>query len=70
MDLTPLKKEVSVVYDVKGICLLYTSSAIEVINFLILSLDLEYLKEEDYIRLRLQVEKITNQLQALTKKIY
>ncbi len=46
------------------------SSAIEVINFLILSRDLEYLKEEDYIRLRLQVEKITNQLQALTKKIY
>ena len=45
------------------------SSAIEVVNFLILSLDLQYLKEEDYIQLREQVEKITNQLQALSKRI-
>lgn len=46
------------------------SSAMEVINFLILSIDLEYLKEGDYINLREQLEKITNQLQALSRKIY
>lgn len=45
------------------------SSAMEVINFLILSLDLEYLNEKDYIELRELLEKITNQLQALSRKI-
>lgn len=45
------------------------SSAIEVINFLILSLDLGFLKEESYTKLRSQIEYITNQLQALSKKI-
>lgn len=45
------------------------SSAIEVINFLILSLDLEFLKEENYNNLRSRIEHITNQLQALSKKI-
>ena len=45
------------------------SSAMEVINFLILSLDLGYLKEENYISLREQVEKVTNQLQALSRRI-
>ncbi|NGM63443.1 four helix bundle protein [Sphingobacterium sp. SGG-5] len=45
------------------------SSAIEVINFLILSFDLAFLTEADYIKLRNQVEYITNQLQALSKKI-
>ena len=45
------------------------SSAMEVINFLILSLDLGYLNEIDYIKLREPLEKITNQLQALSRKI-
>lgn len=45
------------------------SSTIEVINFLILSLDLEYLNENQYKTLREQTEHITNQLQALNKKI-
>ena len=45
------------------------SSAMEVLNFLILSLDLGYLNEENYIKLREQVEKITNQLQALSKRV-
>lgn len=42
------------------------SSAMEVVNFLILSLDLEYLNNEQYTELREQLEKITNQLQACT----
>lgn len=45
------------------------SSAMEVINFLILSLDLGYLNEIGYIKLRELLEKITNQLQALSRKI-
>ncbi|NGF56554.1 four helix bundle protein [Parapusillimonas sp. SGNA-6] len=45
------------------------SSAIEVINFLILSVDLDFLTVENYTKLRNQVEYITNQLQALSKKI-
>lgn len=45
------------------------SSAMEVINFLILSLDLGYLDEENYVGLREQLEKVTNQLQALSRKI-
>ena len=45
------------------------SSAMEVINFLVLSIDLGYLKENDYINLRDQLEKITNQLQALSRKV-
>ncbi len=45
------------------------SSAMEVVNFLILSLDLEYLNNEQYTELREQLEKITNQLQALSRRL-
>lgn len=41
------------------------SSAIEVLNFLILSNDLGYLKEDVFLKLRAMIEKITNQLNAL-----
>ena len=41
------------------------STGIEVINFLILSLDLGFLTENQYIELREKAEKITNQLNAL-----
>lgn len=44
------------------------SSAIEVINFLILSNDLDFLVEEEYFKLRTDLEKITNQLNSLYKK--
>lgn len=43
------------------------SSAIEVLNYLILSNDLEWLKEEEYIALREKIEKITNQLNSFYK---
>lgn len=43
------------------------SSAIEVLNYLILSKDLEWLKEEEYIELREKIEKITNQLNSFYK---
>lgn len=45
------------------------SSSWEIINFLILSKDLEFLSEEDYIKLRTDIEFISNQLNALYKKI-
>jgi len=45
------------------------SSAIEVINFLILSLDLEFISTEEYCELRQKIELITNQLQSLCKKL-
>lgn len=44
------------------------SSAIEVINFLILSNDLELLGEEEYLKLRTDLEKISNQLNSLYNK--
>jgi len=44
------------------------SSAIEVVNFLILANDLEFLSTEDYLNLREKIEKITNQLNSLYKK--
>lgn len=44
-------------------------SAIEVLNFLIISKDLLFLSEKDYTELRKQIEHITNQLQALNKTI-
>lgn len=40
------------------------SSAIEVLNFLILATDLGYLKEGAYLKLRSMIEKITNQLNS------
>lgn len=45
------------------------SSAIEVINFLILSLDLSFIAQQEYNEIRNKVEHITNQIQALSKKI-
>lgn len=44
------------------------SSAIEVMSFLILSNDLQLLKNEEYIQLREKLEKITNQLNSLYNK--
>ena len=45
------------------------SSSWEIINFLILSRDLEFLEEDEYIKLRSDVEYISNQLNALYKKL-
>lgn len=44
------------------------SSAIEVMSFLILSNDLQFLKNEEYIQLREKLEKVTNQLNSLYNK--
>lgn len=44
------------------------SSGIEVLSFLILANDLEYLNNEDYVSLRDTLEKITNQLNSLYNK--
>ncbi len=43
------------------------ASALELINQLMISLDLEYLKEENYIELRTEIEEITFMLDALRK---
>lgn len=40
------------------------STSLEVISFLILSRDLDFISEEEYIDLRDKTEKITNQLNA------
>lgn len=45
------------------------SSSWEIINFLVLSRDLEFLNEEEYIKLRSDIEYISNQLNALYKKV-
>ena len=45
------------------------SSCWEIINFLVLSKDLDFLSEKDYIKLRTDIEHITNQLNALYKKL-
>ena len=44
------------------------SSAIEVINFLIFTLDLGFLSEEKYFKLRELIEEITNKLNSLYSK--
>ncbi|WLD24695.1 four helix bundle protein [Flavobacterium dauae] len=44
------------------------SSGIEVMNFLILSNDLDFIREPEYIKLREDLEKITNQLNSLYNK--
>jgi len=44
------------------------SSRIEVMNFLILSNDLDFIREPEYIKLREDLEKITNQLNSLYNK--
>jgi four helix bundle protein len=43
------------------------ASALELLNQLLISLDLDYLKEEDYIKLRTEIEEITFMLDALRK---
>jgi len=45
------------------------SSAMEVINFIILSLNLEFLTLTEYREIRSRIEHITNQIQALSKRI-
>lgn len=44
-------------------------SAIEVLNFLIIINDLDFISEDKYISIRLKIEKITNQLNALNNKL-
>jgi four helix bundle protein len=46
------------------------SSAIELLNQLILSLDLEFIQDENYQALRLNIEQITNQINALQKSLF
>ena len=46
------------------------SSAIELLNQLILSLDLEFLLLEQYQSLRISLEQITNQINALQKSLF
>ena len=41
------------------------STAIEVINFLVLANDLQFLNDEEYLKLREMTGKITNQLNSL-----
>ena len=43
------------------------ASALELLNQLIISLDLEYINEENYIKLRNEIEEITFMLDALRK---
>jgi four helix bundle protein len=45
------------------------SSAIEVLNFFIIANDLGFLGNEEYKELREKLEKITNQLSALSNKL-
>ena len=45
------------------------SSGIEVLNFIIIAKDLQFLREEDYMNLRDSIEKITNQLNAFYNKL-
>lgn len=43
------------------------SSLMELLNQTIVSLDLRYINEDQYNELRIQIEKISNKLSALTK---
>lgn len=43
------------------------SSALEVLNHLIISKDLGFISKQEYISLREKIEKITNMLNALSK---
>jgi four helix bundle protein len=43
------------------------SSAVEVLNHLIISFELDYISEDDYLKLREMLESITNKLNALRK---
>jgi four helix bundle protein len=42
-------------------------SAVEVLNHLIISFELDYISEDDYLKLREMLESITNKLNALRK---
>ena len=44
------------------------SSGLELLNQLILSLDLEYILEQQYIDIRSQIESITNKINSMRKK--
>lgn len=44
-------------------------TAMEVLNFLILSMDLEFIDNENYLRLREKLELIANQLNGLYKTL-
>ncbi len=41
------------------------SSTVEVLNQLILSFELDFIKEEDYLKLRQDIESVTNKLNGL-----
>ncbi len=43
------------------------SSLMELLNQIIVSLDLSYITEQEYIEVREQIEKVSNKLNALTK---
>jgi len=45
------------------------SSAIEVLNFLIISFELQFIKKQEYDVLRAKIECITNKLNALYKTL-
>ena len=45
------------------------SSAIELINQLILAIDLDFISTEQYIEIRMDIEQVTNQINALRKSI-
>jgi len=45
------------------------SSAIEVLNFLIIAKELDWFEMDDYQNLRLKIESITNKLNALYSKL-
>jgi four helix bundle protein len=41
------------------------SSTVEVLNQLILSFELDFIKEKDYLKLRQDIESVTNKLNGL-----
>ncbi len=43
------------------------SSALELLNQLIISIDLEYISEENYLKIRIEIEEITYMLDSLRK---
>ncbi len=43
------------------------ASALELLNQLMISLDLEYIEEENYLKIRIEIEEITFMLDALRK---
>lgn len=45
------------------------SSSIELLNQLIISCELDYISKESYLAIRLEIEKITNKLNALKNSL-